>query len=228
MLEIDGVTKKFRKVKANDDISLRLENGEIGVLLGLNGAGKSTLIKCICGLLNFEGKITVDSFDCRSIEAKKLIGYIPENPAVYDYLTVEEHLEFIERSYGCKNEKLKESLLESFQLTDKKDKLGKELSKGMQQKLSICCALLHEPRLVIFDEPMVGLDPYAIKALKQMFFELKNRGAAVLISTHIIDSVENFWDKAFILSKGRMKAQLSSTDGGLEQAFFAVTQEDER
>lgn len=228
MLKVTSVTKKFRKIKANDNISLEIDGGQIGILLGLNGAGKSTLIKCICGLLNFEGSITVGGHDCKSIEAKKLLGYVPETPALYDYLTVEEHLEFIERSYDCKNEELKKSLLETFELDDKKDKLCKELSKGMQQKVSICCALLHQPKLIIFDEPMVGLDPYAIKALKNIFLELKNKGVCVLISTHIIDSVESFWDKAFILSKGELKAEKISSDGGLEEAFFSITGEEKK
>ena len=222
VLKVCNVTKKFRKVKANDNISCMLEGGQIGVLLGLNGAGKSTLIKCICGLLNFRGDITVGGFDCRTDEAKKLIGYVPETPALYDYLTVDEHLEFIQRAYKCKNEELKRTLLDMFELTDKTDKLGKELSKGMQQKLSICCALIHEPKLVIFDEPMVGLDPYAIKTLKNLFLELKKKGVCVLISTHMIDSVENYWDKAFILSKGELKAEKEYEEGILEDVFFSI------
>lgn len=225
MLKIDSVNKSFKGVCANKNISLNVGKGEIALLLGLNGAGKSTLIKCICGLLGFDGSITVDGFDCRSPEAKRLIGYIPETPALYDYLTVEEHLSFMERAYKCKNPELKKWLLDAFELTDKKKKLGKELSKGMQQKLSICCALMHEPRLVIFDEPMVGLDPYAIKVLKDIFQKLKAEGKTVIISTHILDSVENYWDRAFILSKGELKAEMSlgADNESLEQLFFSVT-----
>lgn len=223
MLKIENVSKSFKGIRANSNISLEAGKGEIALLLGLNGAGKSTLIKCVCGLLNFEGKISIGGFDCRSVEAKKLIGYVPETPALYDYLTVGEHLDFIERAYKCKNPLLKESLLERFELADKKDKLGKELSKGMQQKLSVCCALLHEPELIIFDEPMVGLDPYAIKTLKSIFLELKKSNKTVLISTHILDSVENYWDKAYILSKGELKAACSSGELGLEELFFSVT-----
>jgi len=224
MLKIENVSKSFRGVKANSNISLEAKKGDVALLLGLNGAGKSTLIKCICGLYRFEGKITVGGFDCRSTEAKKLIGYVPESPALYDYLTVSEHLDFIERAYKCKNNELKKELLERFELEDKKDKLGKELSKGMQQKLSICCALLHEPELIIFDEPMVGLDPYAIKTLKSIFLELKQKGKTVIISTHILDSVENYWNKAYILSDGELKAEMTSAEGdSLEELFFSVT-----
>ena len=224
MLIIENVTKSFKGTRANNSISLQAERGEVALLLGLNGAGKSTLIKCICGLLKFEGRIFVGGFDCRSLEAKRLIGYVPETPALYDYLTVSEHLDFIERAYKCKNPELRQRLLEIFELTDKEDKLGKELSKGMQQKLSICCALLHEPELIIFDEPMVGLDPLAIKNLKSIFLELKNSGKTVLISTHILDSVESYWDKAYILSGGVLKAEMSSDEGeSLEKLFFSVT-----
>lgn len=225
MLEISNVSKSFRGVKANKNISLEANKGEIALLLGPNGAGKSTLIKAVCGLLNFEGKITVGGFDCRSTEAKKLIGYVPETPAVYDYLTVGEHLGFIERAYKCKNNTLKKELLDRFELSDKTDKLGKELSKGMQQKLSVCCALLHEPELVIFDEPMIGLDPYAIKTLKDVFQELKQAGKTVIISTHMLDSVTGCWDRAFILSKGELKASVTHEQGGdnLEELFFTVT-----
>ncbi len=225
MLRIENVTKSFRKIKANNNISLEAGRGEIALLLGLNGAGKSTLIKCICGLYKFEGNITVSGFDCRSTDAKKLIGYVPETPALYDYLTVSEHLDFIARAYKCKNSALKNELLEMFELADKKDKLAKELSKGMQQKLSVCCALMHDPELIIFDEPMVGLDPYAIKTLKSIFLELKEKGKTVIISTHILDSVENYWDKAYILSGGELKAQMHSADGSqsLEELFFSIT-----
>lgn len=225
MLRINSVTKKFGRLTANSNISLELDEGEIGLLLGLNGAGKSTLIKCICGLLNFDGSITVGGYDCKTSEAKGIIGYVPETPALYDYLTVEEHLEFIERAYSCEDAALREKLLSAFELSDKRNKLGKELSKGMQQKLSVCCALLHRPKLVIFDEPMVGLDPYAIKTLKGIFAELRNQGVSVLISTHMLDSVEAYWDKAFILSGGELRAQLCHGDGELEEVFFAVTGE---
>ncbi len=225
MLKTENVTKSFRGVTANKNISLEAGKGEIALLLGLNGAGKSTLIKCICGLYKFDGRISVGGYDCRSADARRLIGYVPETPALYDYLTVSEHLDFIERAYKCKNDALKSDLLERFELADKKDKLGKELSKGMQQKLSICCALIHEPELIIFDEPMIGLDPYAIKTLKSIFLELKQKGRTVIISTHILDSVENYWDKAYILSKGELKAEMTSGEGehSLEELFFSVT-----
>lgn len=229
MINVYNVTKKYGKTVANDKISFCVEDSQIAVLLGPNGAGKSTIIKCIAGLLRFEGKIDINGNNNKTIEAKSELGYIPEMPAVYDLLTVDEHLEFIARAYKIKDyDSYKNELLERFELKDKKDKLGKELSKGMQQKLSICCALLHKPKVIIFDEPMVGLDPHAIKELKKMFVELRNEGASILISTHMLDSVENYWDVAHIMMNGTFKAtKYNSADDdekSLEELFFSITE----
>lgn len=226
MLKVNAVTKKYGKVLANDNISFSIAPGEIAVLIGPNGAGKSTIIKCITGLLRFDGEITVDGNNNKSKEAKALLGYIPEMPAVYDMLTVGEHLQFMIRAYSMNDDGYGDELLKRFELYDKKDKLGKELSKGMQQKLSICCALVHRPKVVIFDEPMVGLDPHAIKQLKEIFIELKNQGASVLISTHMLDSVENFWDTAYIMVGGKLEAKKTINDSAesLEELFFNITE----
>lgn len=230
MLEVLNVTKKYGKVVANDDISFSVNGGQIAILLGPNGAGKSTIIKCISGLLRFKGEIKLDGYDNKSIEAKRLLGYVPEVPAVYDLLTVEEHLEFIARAYRIKDDEYERSLLERFELWDKKSKLGKELSKGMQQKLSICCALVHKPEVIVFDEPLVGLDPHAIKVIKAIFQELKQDGRTILISTHMIDSVEDYWDVAHIMMDGKFAAtKLNENVSGddkesLEELFFRITE----
>ena len=226
MLTVKNVTKKYGRTVANKAISFQVDEGEIALFLGPNGAGKSTLIKCICGLLRFDGEITLDGYNNKSLEAKRLLGYIPEMPAVYDLLTVGEHLEFMLRSYKMKDDGTADRLLERFELLDKKNKLGKELSKGMQQKLSICCALVHKPKIIIFDEPMVGLDPHAIKELKEMFSELKQQGASIVISTHMLDSVESYWDSAYIMVDGEIRAERKNSDesGSLEEIFFSVTE----
>lgn len=226
MLKVKNVTKKYGKVLANDNISFEVSGGEIAVLLGPNGAGKSTIIKCITGLLRFKGEITIDENSNKSIAAKRLLGYIPEMPAVYDMLTVEEHLQFILRAYEMSDDGYKDELLERFEMTDKKNKLGKELSKGMQQKLSICCALVHKPKVVIFDEPMVGLDPHAIKQLKEIILSLKKSGASVIISTHMLDSVEDFWDTAYIMVGGKVQAKktINEDSSSLEELFFKITE----
>ncbi len=226
MLEVKNVTKKYGKLKANNNISLTVRDGEIAILLGHNGAGKSTLIKNIAGLLRFDGEIITDGENNKTLHSKSILGYIPEMPAVYDMLTVGEHIEFILRAYKKEDDGYGDELLELFELKDKKDKLCKELSKGMQQKLSICCALVHKPKVVIFDEPMVGLDPHAIKNLKEIFIKLKDEGCAVLISTHMIDSVEDYWDTAYIMVGGQLKETVLNGQKGasLSEIFFTVTE----
>lgn len=230
MLQVANITKKYGKVVANNKVSFMVPDGSITVLLGPNGAGKSTVIKSIAGFLKYDGVITVDGKENKSLEAKRLIGYVPEIPALYPNLTVAEHLEFIARIYKLKDYKdYMNELLDRMELTDKKNKFGDELSKGMQQKLSICCGLLPRPKFLLFDEPMIGLDPHAIKELKEMFIELKNSGCSVFISTHMIDSIENMWDKTVIMQNGEVKAEvlrenIEKSGQTLEEIFFSVTE----
>jgi len=231
MLKVENVTKRYGKVVANDNISFQVGQGQIALLLGPNGAGKSTIIKCIVGLLRFSGRIEVNGKHNKSLEAKRVLGYVSEMPAIYDLLTIDEHMEFIRRAYRLPDDGYDRVLLERFELLDKKDKLGKELSKGMQQKLSICCALLHRPKVIVLDEPMVGLDPRAIKELKQLLKELRSEGAAILISTHMLDSVDEYWNVAHIMVKGSFAAtRYSRGDAGsgeetnLEELFFRITE----
>ncbi len=229
MLQVQSVTKKYGRTVANDEISFSVEDGQIAILLGPNGAGKSTAIKCIAGLLRFSGSITLNGLANKTLEAKRLLGYVPEMPAVYELLTVREHLEFIGRAYRVDTGAYGEELLRRLELWDKKDKLGRELSKGMQQKLSICCALAHRPRIIVFDEPLMGLDPHAIKELKAMFRELKDGGASLLISTHMLSSVEDYWDIAHIMMSGKIAATKTNDPGNrdnksLEELFFQITE----
>lgn len=230
MLSVNNVTKKYGKVIANENISLQIADGQIAVLLGPNGAGKSTIIKSIIGFLKYQGSVTVDGLLNKSIEAKRIMGYIPEIPSLYPNLTVDEHMEFVARAYKLDNYKeYKEELLRRFELDDKKKKFGDELSKGMQQKLSICCGLLPKPKLILFDEPMIGLDPHAIKELKSMLWELKQQGASILVSTHMIDSIEELWDTTYIMMKGRVAAvverdKIAQGDKSLEDIFFEITE----
>lgn len=229
MLVVEGLTKKYGKLLANDQVSFTAPSNAITVLLGPNGAGKSTAIKAMAGLLRYTGSITIDGHKNKSIEAKRLLGYIPETPAVYGLLTVEEHMEFIARVYGLHAYKgYADALLERFELVDQRKKMGKELSKGMQQKVSICCALLIKPMLLLVDEPMVGLDPHAIKTLKAVFREERGRGAAVLISTHLLESVEELWDRAHILVQGKIAAtrerEAMHAGENLSDLFFGITE----
>ncbi len=230
MLTVTHVTKKYHKVVANDDISFVLADGQIGILLGPNGAGKSTIIKCIMGFLKYQGMIQIDGLHNKSLPAKKIMGYVPEIPSLYPNLTVEEHMEFIARAYKLTDyQAYKEELLVRFELDDKKKKFGDELSKGMQQKLSICCGLLPKPKLILFDEPMIGLDPHAIKELKKMFVELKEQGCSLLISTHMIDSIEELWDTTYIMKDGKFAAAVTKDEAAngtkkLEDIFFEITE----
>lgn len=238
MLVVNNLVKRYGKQNAVDNISFELQGGEVVGLLGPNGAGKSTTIKCIVGLLRkTSGEITIGGFDHLSVEAKRFFSYIPETPYVYDLLTVQEHLQFIAQAYGVKEWKTKANeLLEMFELDDKRDKLGRDLSKGMRQKVSICCALLPDPQLLFFDEPMIGLDPKAIKNTKKIFKELKEEGKTILVSTHMIDSVESIADRIMILKDGRilgndtianLKQQFVQDEGTtLEDLFLELTKDE--
>ncbi|HHT98442.1 MAG TPA: ABC transporter ATP-binding protein [Clostridiales bacterium] len=232
MLKVNGVTKRYGKLVANKNLNFDIAPAEIAVLLGPNGAGKSTIIKCIAGLLKFEGLIMINSHNNKSLEAKREFAYIPEMPALFKLLTVWEHLEYIARAYSLENwEEKADLLLERFQLSDKKKKLSTDLSKGMQQKLSIICALLPDSKVILFDEPLVGLDPHAIKELKNLIRQLRDEGKAILISTHMLDSVEDFWDKTIIMMDGeiavqRTKIELENQKENLEDLFFSITEKE--
>ena len=231
MLQVRGLTKQFsKKVTAIDNISFAISKSETCILLGPNGAGKSTTMKCIAGLLKFKGDISIDDYPNNTLEAKQIYSYVPETPSLYDLLTVDEHIEFIAKAYNISNyENYKNDLFERFDLADKRDKIGRELSKGMQQKVSLCCGLITNPKFIMFDEPMIGLDPKAIKELKKIFLELKEKGCSMLISTHIIDSIEGYWDKVLIMDKSKIsqiitKDELNQKNQSLEEIFFATTE----
>ncbi len=230
MLEVSHVTKKYGKLLACNDVSFHLDPGSVTVLLGPNGAGKSTIMKSIIGFLRCQGDITVNGLRNKSPEARRWLGYIPEMPALYPNLTVSEHMEFLARAYRLTDYKGRiDELFSRFELDDKRKKFGDELSKGMQQKLNLCLGLLPEPQVLLLDEPMIGLDPHAIKELKAMFETMRAEGKTLLVSTHIIDSVDMLWDRTLIMQNGVIKANVLREDlerGGksLEELFFEVTE----
>ena len=230
MLTVDHVTKKYGKVVACDDLSFHLDPGSVTVLLGPNGAGKSTIMKAIIGFLRYDGSITVGGYPNKTTQARRLLGYIPEMPALYPNLTVSEHMEFIARAYRMSGYKERiDALLRRYELDDKRRKFGDELSKGMQQKLNICLGLLPDPSMLLLDEPMIGLDPHAIKELKSQIEEMRAQGKTLLVSTHIIDSVDMLWDRTIIMQRGQIRANVTrgelDRDGRtLEELFFAVTE----
>lgn len=234
MLRVSNITKKYGKLIACNNVSFDLSPGSVTVLLGPNGAGKSTLMKAVIGFLRYDGNITVGGIPNKTIESRRLLGYIPELPSLYPNLTVSEHMEFVARAYRLTDYKAyADELLERFELSDKKQKFGDELSKGMQQKLNICLGLLPRPQMLLLDEPMIGLDPHAIKELKQMLTEMRAQGRTLLISTHIIDSVDMLWDRTIIMQNGTLRAnvtreELEAQNKTLEDLFFEVTEGIER
>ncbi|WP_243108688.1 ABC transporter ATP-binding protein [Clostridium rectalis] len=209
ILQVKDLKKYFGKTKAVDEISFNLNKGEIIFLTGPNGAGKTTTIKCILGLLRkTNGEIFIKGESIKNKEIRSKLAYIPESPDVYPMLTVWEHLKFMALAYRINNwEEYGEKILQSFNLLDKKNEVGKNLSKGMKQKLSICCSLVHKPDIFFIDEPMIGLDPQAIKELKNILKMLKDQGKTLLISTHILDSAEGLCDSIIIMKKGKIIEQ---------------------
>ena len=230
MLEVVNVTKKYGKTLAADNVSFVVPQGKVGILLGPNGAGKSTIIKSIAGLLKYQGSVLIDGNDSRTVAAKKVFAYVPEMPFMYEALTVREHVDFILKAYGAEasEEEIRE-LFDRFELTDKQDKLGNELSKGMMQKVSICCALVIKPKVLLLDEPMVGLDPAAIKELKKVVAELREKGCTILISTHMLEMVRELWDVTFVMDKGHILGcydREKQENEDLETLFFSVTEKE--
>ena len=233
MIEVKNLTKYYKGSlgAAVKNASLTAMPGEITLLLGPNGAGKSTTIKSIVNLLSYNGEILICGYPNNSLEAKKQFGYIPEVPALYDLLTVDESIEFIGKAYRLENYKeTGNKYLELFQLTQQRHKLAKELSKGMKQKLSMILALLIQPKALLVDEPMVGLDPASIEEVLNLLVELKNQGTSILISTHIIDVVNEIWDCAYIMNHGEIIRRIHRGEEGsetLKQIFFEATAEEE-
>lgn len=227
MLIVNNLSKSYKKIKAVDNISFSVDQGEVAVLVGPNGAGKSTTIKSIVGILRFDGHITINEYDNKNLEAKKALAYVPEIPTLFPLLTVREHIEYMAKAYGkVVNQEKIDELLERFDLDDKQDKLGDELSKGMMQKVSICAALIVDPDVLILDEPMIGLDPKAIKEIKKIVLELKALNKTVLISTHMIDMIKELWDRVIFMKNGQMLATVTREDVNnkdLEELFFEIT-----
>lgn len=229
MIEVKKLTKAYGKFLAVDQVDLIAKPGEITVLLGPNGAGKSTTIKSITALLKFEGEVNICGHDNRSLEAKKSFGYIPEAPVLYDLLTIDEHVEFIGSAYQCENYKeLADYYMKMFSLEDKHKTIVKELSKGMRQKVSMLLALILSPKALLIDEPMVGLDPSSIEEVLKLLIKLKEDGTSILISTHIIDIINDVWDSAYIMNEGKIVRHVVRDDckeESLKEIFFQCTED---
>lgn len=238
VVEIEGLTKCYGDFTAVDGLSFNVNPGEIVGVVGANGAGKTTTLRAVCGILRpTSGAIRIAGYDIQKepVAAKRQFAYIPDTIHPYDLLTVTEHLHFIALAYQIENAPAKYgALLEELELAAKKDELASNLSRGMQQKLSLACAFLREPRVVILDEPLTGLDPRGIRNIKQSIRRRAADGAAFLLSSHLLVLVEALCDQVLILHRGRKKAFGSldeirglatlHQDATLEDVFFAVTE----
>lgn len=241
-LQIQHVIGGYGHLPVLKDINFTVENNEMIGLIGLNGAGKSTTIKNIIGLLTPQkGTITVDGVTLQQDPEnyRKKIGYIPETPSLYEELTLREHIEVTAMAYGIpKDEAMKraESLLKTFRLENRLEWFPVNFSKGMKQKVMVLCAFLIQPSLYIIDEPFLGLDPLAINALLELMVTMKEQGAAILMSTHILATAEKYCDRFVVLHEGEVRAQgtlaelqqeFDLPDSSLDEIYIALTKEKE-
>lgn len=239
-LSIKNVTGGYGPIPVLKDISFEVKQGEMVGLIGLNGAGKSTTIKNIMGLLTPRlGTIEIDGETLKEHPEsyRKKIGFIPETPALYEELTLKEHIEVTAMAYDIPLDiafKRAQKLLETFRLENKLDWFPANFSKGMKQKVMVLCAFLIEPSLYIIDEPFLGLDQLAINALLELMDEMRNQGAAILMSTHILATAEKYCDRFVVLHEGLIRAQgsildlqeeFSLPDSSLDEIYVALTKE---
>ncbi len=237
MLQIINLTKTFGSLKAIDNLNLDIPEGEIFGFLGPNGAGKTTTIKIMCGLLKpTEGKVLIDGYDIQKEpeKAKQIIGLIPDHPFIYPKLTGREFLRFIGSLYRIplkeQEEKIPE-LFNMFELNQWSDDLIESYSHGMQQKLVMSGVLLHNPKVIFLDEPMVGLDPKSARLVKEIFFNLSKRGVTIFMSTHTLEIAEKMCHRIGIIQTGKVIALGSketlqeniSPDKNLEDIFLELT-----
>lgn len=232
MLKIEQLTKIYGEKKAVDDLSLHIRPGEIYGFIGHNGAGKTTTIKACCGILNFEeGNIQIDGISVKEnpLECKKKLAYIPDNPDLYDFMTGIRYLNFIADIFGVNAKDRQERIhkyADMFELTQDLAQPISAYSHGMKQKLAIISALIHEPKLIIMDEPFVGLDPKASHLLKETMHELCATGTAIFFSTHVLEVAEKLCDKVAIIKEGRLicsgTMEEVKGDASLEEVFLEM------
>jgi ABC-2 type transport system ATP-binding protein len=238
VIEVEDFHKAFADHVAVRGISFRVEPGEILGIIGPNGAGKTTTMRSIAGIIPASrGRLSVAGYDIASdaLPAKSRTAFVPDEPPLFQDLTVEEHLGFYASVYRVSDAQSKAAeLLDEFELTPKRRTVASNLSRGMRQKLAICCAYLHDPQAILFDEPLTGLDPRGIRVLKQSLAERAAQGAAVMISSHLLAMVEDMCTHVLILSGGvqrffgpidelRTSFELEDATARLEDMFFAAT-----
>ena len=221
MIEIEGLSKHYGSVHAVDGLSLRVESGEILGLVGPNGAGKTTTLRCASGIIPpTAGSVRISGFDLvkAPVEAKRRLAFVPDEPRLFDYLTARDHLRMIARLYGVADGAARaETLLDELELGQKKDAYPAELSRGMKQKLMVAMALLHRPEALLLDEPLTGLDPAAIRRMKDRIRETARSGVAVVLSSHMLHLVEELCRRVVIVVGGK-----KALDGTLEEIRGAL------
>ena len=237
MLRIENLTKNYGDKKAVDSLSLTISPGEIYGFIGRNGAGKTTTIKCVCGILDFEGgDIFIDGTSVKSdpLKCKRELAYIPDNPDLYDFYTGIKYLNFIADIYGIPADVRRDRMrkyCDMFELTPALAQPISEYSHGMKQKLVIISAWLHAPKLILMDEPFVGLDPKASHVLKEMMREHCRAGGAIFFSTHVLDVAEKLCDKVAIIKSGKLLVtgtmEEVKGDDTLEDVFLELEDEDD-
>ena len=235
MLKIDHLTKLYGEKKAVDDLSLHIRAGEIYGFIGHNGAGKTTTLKAAVGILEFDrGDIFVDGKSIRQepLACKREMAYIPDNPDLYEYMTGIKYLHFIADIYGVDAQTRRKRIHKYADLFALTDDLGQAIaaySHGMKQKLAIIAAWIHQPRLILMDEPFVGLDPKAAHILKGMMRELCESGGAIFFSTHVLEVAEKLCDKVAIIKGGRLirsgTMEEVKGDDSLEEVFLELEEE---
>ena len=232
MLKIDHLTKIYGDYKAVDDLSLHIAPGEIYGFIGHNGAGKTTTLKSVVGILQFdEGEILIDGTSIKSdpIKCKKELAYIPDNPDIYEFMTGIKYLNFVADIFGVSSSDRQERIrkyADIFELTEDLAQPISTYSHGMKQKLTIISAWIHEPKLIIMDEPFVGLDPKAAHLLKGMMREICDKGGAIFFSTHVLEVAEKLCDKIAIIKDGKLirsgTMEEVKGDDSLEEVFLEL------
>jgi len=240
VIHVADYHKAYGSTIAVAGLSFEVAAGSVLGLVGPNGAGKTTTLRALAGIIRpTRGRLSIAGHDVVDdpIAAKRALAYIPDDPKLFDALTVWEHLEFIAAAYRVADPKAKaEELLQQFELVEKRDTMAQELSRGMRQKVAICCGYLHEPRAILFDEPLTGLDPYAIRTLKASIGRRAAAGAAVVVSSHLLALVEDLCTHLLILDKGRSlfsgtldeaRSRYADLQGqaSLEEVFFRATEQ---
>ena len=235
MLDIQHLTKTYGEKKAVDDLTLHIAPGEIYGFIGHNGAGKTTTLKSVVGILQFDqGEITIGGKSIKTdpLACKRLLAYIPDNPDLYDYMTGIKYLHFIADVFGVDAQTRRERIrtyADTFELTGDLAQPIAAYSHGMKQKLAIIAAWLHDPRLIVMDEPFVGLDPKAAHTLKGMMRQVCDNGGAIFFSTHVLEVAEKLCDKVAIIKGGRLirsgTMEEVKGDDSLEEAFLELEED---